>query len=121
MLAAAQPTQTGRDLTRCEMNQPTSTQNNLPRIVLVDDHPAVLRQTVQLISSRFKIVAALSDGGELISLATKKEVDLIVLDITLPGLRRYSRGSLISRPREEEVSKRQVAALRVKTPSIETR
>ena len=54
--------------------------------MLVDDHPAVLRQTVQLISSRFKIIAALPDGGELISLATKKEVDLVVLDITLPGL-----------------------------------
>ena len=42
-------------------------------------------------------------------------------NITMPGLRRYSRGMLISRPREEEVSKREVASLRVKTPSIETR
>jgi ribose transport system ATP-binding protein len=42
-------------------------------------------------------------------------------NITLPGLKRYSRGMLISFAREEEVSKRQVAALRVKTPSIETR
>ena len=42
-------------------------------------------------------------------------------NITLPGLKRYSPGMLISRAREEEVSKRQVAALRVKTPSIETR
>ena len=42
-------------------------------------------------------------------------------NITLPGLKRYSRGMLISSAREEEVSKREVAALRVKTPSIETR
>ena len=42
-------------------------------------------------------------------------------NITMPGLRRYSRGMLISLPREEKVSERQVAALRVKTPSIETR
>ena len=42
-------------------------------------------------------------------------------NITLPGLKRYSRGMLISPAREEEVSKREVAALRVKTPSIETR
>lgn len=42
-------------------------------------------------------------------------------NITMPGLRRYSPGMLISRAREEEVSKREVAALRVKTPSIETR
>jgi ribose transport system ATP-binding protein len=42
-------------------------------------------------------------------------------NITLPGLKRYSPGMLISRGREEEVSKQQVASLRVKTPSIETR
>jgi len=42
-------------------------------------------------------------------------------NITLPGLKRYSPGLLISRAREEEVSKREVASLRVKTPSIETR
>jgi ribose transport system ATP-binding protein len=42
-------------------------------------------------------------------------------NITLPGLKRYSRGMLISPAREEEVSKREVATLRVKTPSIETR
>ena len=42
-------------------------------------------------------------------------------NITLPGLKRYSPGMLISHAREEEVSKREVAALRVKTPSIETR
>ncbi|MBV9490858.1 MAG: sugar ABC transporter ATP-binding protein [Verrucomicrobia bacterium] len=42
-------------------------------------------------------------------------------NITLPALKRYSPGMLISRAREEEVSKREVAALRVKTPSIETR
>lgn len=42
-------------------------------------------------------------------------------NITMPGLKRYSPGMLISRAREEEVAKREVAALRVKTPSIETR
>ena len=68
------------------MNLSTSTQNDLPRVVLVDDHPAVLRQTVHLLSARFKIIAALPDGGELLSISKKKEIDLIVLDITLPGL-----------------------------------
>ena len=42
-------------------------------------------------------------------------------NITLPGLKRYSPGMLISRAQEEKVSKREVAALRVKTPSIEAR
>src|SRR5438067_5455856 len=42
-------------------------------------------------------------------------------NITLPGLKRYSPMLLINRSKEEEVSKREVAALRVKTPSVETR
>jgi ribose transport system ATP-binding protein len=41
-------------------------------------------------------------------------------NITLPGLKRYSPGMLIRRALEEEVSKREVVSLRVKTPSIET-
>jgi ribose transport system ATP-binding protein len=40
-------------------------------------------------------------------------------NITMPGLRRYSPGLLVRRALEEEVSKREVASLRVKTPSIE--
>jgi ribose transport system ATP-binding protein len=41
-------------------------------------------------------------------------------NITMPGLRRYSPGLLVRRALEEEVSKREVVSLRVKTPSIET-
>jgi ribose transport system ATP-binding protein len=40
-------------------------------------------------------------------------------NITMPGLRRYSPGLLVKRALEEEVSKREVVSLRVKTPSIE--
>lgn len=68
------------------MNLSLSTESSLPQIVLVDDHPAVLRQTVKLLSARFTIVAALPDGSELLALAANKKIDLIVLDITLPGL-----------------------------------
>ena len=68
------------------MNLSLSTANDLPRIVLVDDHPAVLRQTLQLLSARFQIVAALPDGTQLLALAATTKIDLIVLDITLPGL-----------------------------------
>jgi ribose transport system ATP-binding protein len=42
-------------------------------------------------------------------------------NITLPGLEGYSRWSWIDRGKERAVSTRQVAALRVKTPSIEAR
>jgi ribose transport system ATP-binding protein len=42
-------------------------------------------------------------------------------NITLPGLKQCSTYSLISHVREVDVSNRQVASLKVKTPSIETR
>ncbi len=61
-----------------------SAQNTLPRVVLVDDHPAMLRQTIQLLSPQFEIVHALPDGRQLLPLVAKGNLDLIVLDITLP-------------------------------------
>jgi DNA-binding NarL/FixJ family response regulator len=57
-----------------------------PRVVLVDDHPAVLRQTIQLISNEFEVVDALDDGGQFSEVVADQEPDLIVLDITLQGL-----------------------------------
>jgi ribose transport system ATP-binding protein len=42
-------------------------------------------------------------------------------NITMAGMKRYSRWSLINRQSEDEVSKREVISLRVKTPSIEAR
>ena len=42
-------------------------------------------------------------------------------NITLPGLESYSRWRLINFGREKEVSRREVASLRVKTASIETK
>jgi DNA-binding NarL/FixJ family response regulator len=60
-----------------------STERNLPRVVLVDDHPAILRQVIQLLSSEFEIVEALEDGATLPAVVDDFAPDLIVLDITL--------------------------------------
>jgi DNA-binding NarL/FixJ family response regulator len=68
------------------MNLSTNDQNNPPRVVLVDDHPALLRQTAHLLSGRFEIVATLPNGRDLIDIAAKENVDVVVMDITLPGL-----------------------------------
>ena len=64
-------------------HQHMSTERTLPRVVLVDDHPAVLRQVIQLLSSEFEIVEALEDGTALSAVVDDFEPDLIVLDITL--------------------------------------
>jgi DNA-binding NarL/FixJ family response regulator len=52
----------------------------------VDDHPAVLRQTIQLLPERFEVVETSQDGLELQAAARNLQPDIIVLDITLPAL-----------------------------------
>ena len=54
------------------------------RVILVDDHPAVLRQTMQLLPDRFEIVDASEDGLQLLNAVRELKPDVIVLDITLP-------------------------------------
>ena len=54
------------------------------RVILVDDHPAVLRQTMQLLPERFEIVDTSEDGLDLLNSVRELQPDVIVLDITLP-------------------------------------
>jgi len=56
------------------------------RVILVDDHPAVLRQTLQLLPERFEVVETSQDGMELQATVGELQPDVIVLDITLPAV-----------------------------------
>lgn len=56
------------------------------RVILVDDHPTVLRQTLQVLPERFEVVATLQEGMELPTEAADLQPDIIVLDITLPAV-----------------------------------
>jgi DNA-binding NarL/FixJ family response regulator len=60
--------------------------NRTPKVLLVDDHPAVLKQTIRLLSGHFEVVDTLESGSGLNAAVSQHEPDLIVLDITLPGL-----------------------------------
>jgi DNA-binding NarL/FixJ family response regulator len=55
------------------------------RVILVDDNPAVLRQTIQVLPDAFDVVDTLEDGSQLAASVKEHQPDLIVLDITLPG------------------------------------
>lgn len=57
-----------------------------PRLVLADDHRAVLDAVSGLLTSSFDIVGAASDGLEALRLATTLRPDAVVLDLTMPGL-----------------------------------
>lgn len=56
------------------------------RLLLVDDNPDVLRQVIQLVPSEFEVVGTLPDGAGLSGAMAAHRPDIIVLDVTLPGL-----------------------------------
>ena len=57
-----------------------------PRILLADDHPAVLKATNALLKAQFDIVGNATNGATLVSEALRLSPDVIVADITLPIL-----------------------------------
>jgi DNA-binding NarL/FixJ family response regulator len=54
------------------------------RVLLVDDHPAVLRQVEQLLAGEFEVVGALADGIRLPQEIMSRQPDVLVLDVMLP-------------------------------------
>jgi DNA-binding NarL/FixJ family response regulator len=65
-----------------------STEENLirPRVLLADDHPAVLEATTALLKAQFDVVGTATDGATLVSEALRLCPDVIVVDITMPVL-----------------------------------
>jgi len=56
------------------------------RVLIADDHPVVLEALVSLLKDSFEIVAAVIDGNLLVEAATRLRPDVIVTDISMPGL-----------------------------------
>lgn len=57
-----------------------------PSVLLADDHPMVLEGLRRLLSLDFEIVGAVTDGRALLAGAGALRPDLIVLDISMPGI-----------------------------------
>jgi len=53
---------------------------------MADDHAATLAQTTQLIGQCHQVVGAVTNGSDLLEAAARLEPDVIVLDISMPGL-----------------------------------
>jgi len=56
------------------------------RVLLVDDHPAFLDRLTEVLADEFEVAGALRDGTEVEAAVARSHPDLVVLDITLPGL-----------------------------------
>jgi DNA-binding NarL/FixJ family response regulator len=57
-----------------------------PRILVADDHQAMLDHLIRLISRDYDVVGAFGDGQSAIAAAARLEPDVLVLDIAMPGL-----------------------------------
>ena len=54
------------------------------RVLVADDHKAMLDNLVRMLSSEFDVVAAVGDGGSVVTEAARVHPDLLVLDISMP-------------------------------------
>jgi len=57
-----------------------------PRLLLADDHTILLEGLKALMASEFDVVATAGDGRAVLEAAEKYRPDLILLDISMPGL-----------------------------------
>ncbi len=57
-----------------------------PRILLADDHQLVLQRVTSLLQTVFNVVGAAHDGREMVSEALRLQPDVIVADISMPGI-----------------------------------
>jgi DNA-binding NarL/FixJ family response regulator len=55
-------------------------------VLLADDHSVMLDRVGVLLSSSFEVVGAVTNGQEMISAGIRLNPDVIVADITMPGL-----------------------------------
>ena len=56
------------------------------RILLADDHPAILAETARILQQDHEVVGTAADGLELLVAVKRLDPDLIVLDISMPHL-----------------------------------
>lgn len=57
-----------------------------PRVLLVDDTPEILALCVEILKSHCEIVGTALDGKSAIAAFTKSAPDVVVLDVSMPGL-----------------------------------
>ena len=57
-----------------------------PRVLLVDDHPGVVRALSRMLSTECDVVGVMADGREVAAAAARLQPVLIVVDLNLPDV-----------------------------------
>lgn len=66
---------------------PSSTTSSEPvRVLLVDDNKAILARVATVLSTGCVVVGSASDGPHALSAALELQPDVIVLDVSMPGM-----------------------------------
>jgi DNA-binding NarL/FixJ family response regulator len=55
-----------------------------PRIVLADDHPAIVELLTTFLSDHFEVVGLAADGDGALELCRRLQPDLLILDVVMP-------------------------------------
>jgi len=63
-----------------------NTETKTARVLLADDHAEMLTQTRNVLAEDFEIVGAVGNGFDVIKATAQYDPDVVVLDITMPGL-----------------------------------
>ena len=56
------------------------------RVLLADDHLAIVQRVTQLLRAVFDVVGTAHTGPDMVSEAVRLDPDVIVADISMPGL-----------------------------------
>jgi DNA-binding NarL/FixJ family response regulator len=56
------------------------------RVLIADDHPAMLAAVTGLLESRFDVVGAVANGWALLRAVRKLHPDVVVVDVAMPRL-----------------------------------
>jgi DNA-binding NarL/FixJ family response regulator len=57
-----------------------------PTVLVADDHAPMVERLVAILEARFTVVGAVADGERLIDEAVRLRPDVVVTDISMPGL-----------------------------------
>ncbi len=63
---------------------PEQAQSQRPRVLLADDHLAIVQRVTTLLEAKFEVVGAARTGREMVTEAVRLKPDVIVVDISMP-------------------------------------
>lgn len=57
------------------------------RVLIVDDHPGLVKAVTRLLAFDYDVVGSVPDGGGLLEAAQRLQPDVVVLDMNLPNVK----------------------------------